>query len=976
MAAQALEAVSAGIMITDAQGTITYANPAVVSMLAAVQADTSKQLRQFSAHHLVGCNLDQFHENPAQLREIIAGTRGVQRTTIRLGRHGFELQFTPLLEDGRQMGAVVAWIDRSDAVAVEQHLEGDIGRVVGTATQGDLSQRVDSKGMPAHLARLATAVNGLLERYQAVITEINSMSAEHERGEVDARIPEERFQGDFRRLVQGINQMVGGHVVSRRKALDCVAELGRGNFDAPLEQFPGKLAGINERIERVRGNLKGLVGEINRVSAEHGRGEIDALLASEHFQGDFRSMAEGVNRMVGGHIAAKRLAMDCVAEFGRGNFDAPLEQFPGRMAFINETIEQVRGSFKRLIAEMNRMSAEHDRGEVDAAIGSGGFSGDFRNMAEGINRMVDAHVAAKRKAMACVAEFGRGNFDAPLERFAGKKAFINETIEQVRGSFKGLIAEMNRMSLEHERGEVDAVIAAERFQGEFRGMAEGINQMVHGHVVSRRKALDCVAEFGRGNFDARIEQFPGKLAGINERIERIRGNFKALVGEINRVSAEHDRGEIDAVLAADYFPGEFRAMAEGINGMVGAHIAAKKKAMACVAEFGRGNFDAPLDQFPGKQAFINQTIEQVRANLKALIADAGMLVEAATAGLLDRRADAARHHGDFRRIVQGVNGTLDAIIGPFGELNRVLRSVSEGDLTQTIDRSYSGTYEEMKRYANDTVLKLSMVIGEVNRAAQSLSGAAAQVSATAQAIAHASNEQAAGFEEASATIEEMTTAIARNTENARVTDAMASRGAAEAGEGGRAVEKTVTAMKQIAKKIGIIDDIAYQTNLLALNAAIEAARAGQHGRGFAVVTAEVRKLAERSQVAAEEISTVATVSVESAEQAGTLFAQMIPSIEKTSRAVQEIAAASAEQSSGTAQINSAVAQLSHTTQQNAAASEQLAGTAEELSAQAAQLQQTMMFFKVARARDEEARARHPGRAEAAARRADPAAAHA
>jgi methyl-accepting chemotaxis protein len=192
----------------------------------------------------------------------------------------------------------------------------------------------------------------------------------------------------------------------------------------------------------------------------------------------------------------------------------------------------------------------------------------------------------------------------------------------------------------------------------------------------------------------------------------------------------------------------------------------------------------------------------------------------------------------------------------------------------------------------------------------------------------------------------MTSSIAQNTENAKVTEGMASKAAQDAAEGGESVNATVAAMKQIAKKIGIIDDIAAQTNLLALNAAIEAARAGEHGKGFAVVAAEVRKLAERSQIAAQEIGEVATSSVELAEKAGELLGQMVPNIRKTADLVQEISAASSEQSSGVGQINSAVGQLNQTTQQNASSSEELAATSEEMSSQAEQLQQTMSFFKL------------------------------
>jgi methyl-accepting chemotaxis protein len=192
----------------------------------------------------------------------------------------------------------------------------------------------------------------------------------------------------------------------------------------------------------------------------------------------------------------------------------------------------------------------------------------------------------------------------------------------------------------------------------------------------------------------------------------------------------------------------------------------------------------------------------------------------------------------------------------------------------------------------------------------------------------------------------VTASVTRNTDNANATDAVATKATRQAHEGGDAVKKTVDAMRQIADKIGIVDDIAYQTNLLALNAAIEAARAGEHGKGFAVVAAEVRKLAERSQVAAKEIGELAGASVRTAERAGDSLVEMLPSIRQTSELVQEIAATSKEQSAGVTQINGAMGQLNRTTQQNASSSEELAATAEEMGGQAAQLQELMAFFKL------------------------------
>jgi len=293
-----------------------------------------------------------------------------------------------------------------------------------------------------------------------------------------------------------------------------------------------------------------------------------------------------------------------------------------------------------------------------------------------------------------------------------------------------------------------------------------------------------------------------------------------------------------------------------------------------------------------------------------------------------------------------LSGILRQLGGDPSYAAEIVRKVADGDLSAEVDLK-PGDTTSLLAGMKSMIDKLSQVVEEVNSGAEALASASEEVSATAQSLSQAASEQAAGTEETSASVEQMTASISQNTENAKVTDGIASKAATEAAEGGEAVKSTVAAMQQIAKKISIIDDIAYQTNLLALNAAIEAARAGEHGKGFAVVAAEVRKLAERSQVAAQEIEQVASSSVELAEKAGRLLDEMVPNIRRTSNLVQEITAASEEQSAGVGQINAAVTQLSQTTQQNASSSEELAATAEEMSGQAEQLQQTMSFFKLA-----------------------------
>jgi methyl-accepting chemotaxis protein len=320
------------------------------------------------------------------------------------------------------------------------------------------------------------------------------------------------------------------------------------------------------------------------------------------------------------------------------------------------------------------------------------------------------------------------------------------------------------------------------------------------------------------------------------------------------------------------------------------------------------------------------------------------MVEAAGQGDFSKRLSMEGKSGFFGAMSQGMNRLMDTSEQGLTDVAKLLGAFAEGDLTRRIDRNYQGLFGKVKESANSTAASLSRVLGEVREAANALTGAANQVSATAQSLSQAASEQAASVEQTTASIDAMSGSISQNSDNAKVTDSMATKASREANDGGAAVSSTLTAMKQIAAKIGIVDDIAYQTNLLALNAAIEAARAGEQGKGFAVVAAEVRKLAERSQEAAKEIGELAGNSVTTAERAGKLLDEIVPNIQKTSELVQEIAAASNEQSESVVQIGGAMAQLSKATQQNAAASEELAATSVEMSEQAEQLQQSIAFF--------------------------------
>ena len=333
--------------------------------------------------------------------------------------------------------------------------------------------------------------------------------------------------------------------------------------------------------------------------------------------------------------------------------------------------------------------------------------------------------------------------------------------------------------------------------------------------------------------------------------------------------------------------------------------------------------------------------------IKTIIEEESEVFGAMAKGDFTKRINSDIWVGDLGVVKISVNEMANIIKTIIEEEIEVFGAMANGDLTQRITSNiWVGDLALVKSSANGMGEKLQNIVIEVQNSADQIASASEQVSSTAQSLSNGAMVMAGNLEETTSAIEEMTASINQNAANARTTNNMATSASQMAEEGGNAVNQTVDAMKDIAGKISIIEDIAYQTNLLALNAAIEAARAGEHGKGFAVVASEVRKLAERSQIAAQEISKITGDSVKISEQAGELLKEMVPQIKQTAELIQEIAAASGEQDNGIGQINNSMTQLDQVTQQNASGSEELASASEEMSTQAEQLKTMMAFFKV------------------------------
>ncbi len=488
--------------------------------------------------------------------------------------------------------------------------------------------------------------------------------------------------------------------------------------------------------------------------------------------------------------------------------------------------------------------------------------------------------------------------DIAFDKGAASERFLLTAILYENMGYGGAIHQFKNYVLRYQSKYVD------RFNKRYDTIIE---------TIEKYKSLSGVDENSKKN-----------LSTIRETIDKYKN---AITTATNMINKNHTIREIDGVIKIDDSPAI--------------------KALNELASSSVGNFGVDATYWFSTITKKINLLKEVEDKLSADLVN--------SANELKRQADGAKIlYIALTCIIILMSAFLSFLIG-MGILRQMggepavivdlAEKVAGGDLTVKIEDSgmkITGLYAAMK----DMLDRLSDVVTNINFASENVTSGSSEISSSAQTLSEGATEQAAAAEEASSSMEQMTSNIRQNADNAKQTEQIASKSASDAKEGGEAVSEAVNAMKQIAEKISIIEEIARQTNLLALNAAIEAARAGEHGKGFAVVASEVRKLAERSQQAAGEISGLSTSSVEVAEKAGTMLSKLVPDIQKTAELVQEISAASEEQNSGAEQINKAIQQLDMVIQRNASSSEELASTSEELSSQARQLEDTIGFFKI------------------------------
>jgi methyl-accepting chemotaxis protein len=549
-----------------------------------------------------------------------------------------------------------------------------------------------------------------------------------------------------------------------------------------------------------------------------------------------------------------------------------------------------------------------------------------------------------------------------------------------------MLAEIMRLVDAAKDGRLSARGQTEHLTGVHREVVRAVNEILDEVVTPYSECHRILVHIADGNIDERVMQsYKGDHEKMRGTVNNVAESLKALLLMFDRLTGNITEGNLEDRGHPERVKGAFAKMVTGANAMLEAVLQPLNMSADYIEKISSGEIPEKITGvYKGDFNTIKNHLNHCIDAINGLVADAHMLSRSAVEGKLAVRADANKHQGDYREIVQGINDTLDAVIGPLEKAAQDISVISKGEIPALITASYNGEFNTLKnnmnalitsmnevttvaeqissgdltvtvreRSSDDKLMRaLSAMVKSLTQTVSEIRGIAGEVSSASQAISTASiqvskgaNSQAAAAEEASSSMEEMVSNIKQNADNAQQTDKIAVKSAKDALESGKSVRDAVAAMTEIADKISIIEEIARQTNLLALNAAIEAARAGEHGKGFAVVAAEVRRLAERSQKAAGEINQLSATTLKVSEQSGEMLDKLVPDIQRTAELVQEITAASKEQDTGAMQINQALQQLEQVIQQNASAAEEMASTTEELTGQSEQLVGALAFFR-------------------------------
>ena len=758
---------------------------------------------------------------------------------------------------------------------------------------------------------------------------------------------------------------------------------------------------LSKGVDMMKEMAKGHLGVRLHMDRKDEIGELaDAM---DGFTDNLQSIVGGLQQISNGDLSRDWVAADDKDE-------------------IAPALKQVRANLQALVADAAMLNQAAVDGKLATRADAAKHQGDYRKIVQGVNDCLDAVIGPLNVAAGYVDRISKGDIPPKItDKYNGDFNEIKNNLNQCVDAVNALVADANMLSVAAVEGKLATRADATKHQGDFRKVVQGVNECLDAVIGPLNVAAGYVDRISKGDIPPKItDKYNGDFNEIKNNLNQAVDAVNALVADAAMLSVAAVEGKLATRADATKHQGDFRKIVQGVDDCLDAVIGPLNVAAGYVDRISKGDIPAKItDKYNGDFNVLKNNLNQCIDAVNALVGDAGMLANAGVEGKLKTRADASKHQGDFQKVVQGVNDTLDAVIGPLNvaagyidrigkgevppkitdeyngdfntiknninacvdglqglvEANNVIQLMSQNDFTSQIKGNYQGVYAELGKAINETITQMREALIQVQEGAMAIASASGEIAMGNQDLSSRTEEQAANLEETASGLEQITSNVNLTADNAQSANQEAVKARQVAQDGGTAVTQVIAAMESINESsakineiIGVVDEIAFQTNLLALNAAVEAARAGEQGRGFAVVAAEVRNLAKRSADAAKEIKVLIRESVTKsmdgskvAAHAGETIQEVVANVQRVTALVGEIAGATQEQSTGLIELNKAVVQMDEVTQQNAALVEQAAAAAETLDSQAHTLAEVVSRFKTGA----ESRRTEPARASSA-----------
>jgi methyl-accepting chemotaxis protein len=860
---------------------------------------------------------------------------------------------------------------------------------------------------PGDYADLKNNLNTCIGAIEALVTDTSMLSQSAVEGMLTARADLERHQGEYRNIVQGVNDTLDAVIGPLNMTAACIDRISKGDIPPKItEHCRGDFNEIKNNLNTCIDSINLLVTDMHMLSLASCDGHLGTRVDASRHGGDFATIVQGINNTLDaviGPLNTAALYVDCLS---KGTLPPLIEdEYPGDFNEIRNNLNTCIESIEALVRDAHALSEATIEGRLRVRANADKHSGEYGSIMAGFNRTLDTLVGYIDAMPAPVMTVGR-DFTVRYLNQTGAD-LVGQNAEQAEGSkcsslFKTAHCNTNECACDRamrsgkaETGESAARPAGQSMEisysgipikadsGEVIGALEVLTDQTtikQAARLSQKQAAFQEKEVGRlvvnlgnlaeGNLDLDLEVEQGdadiqtlrkNFLTINESLGQARDAIATLVQDTFVASQAAVGGILSSRVDPESHQGEYRRIVEGLNETMNALVEPLEQTIEYLGDLSVGRVrDEIIEEYQGDFDKLKIAFNRSFGAIKSMIADTRLLSQAAVDGRLDVRADAGKHEGDFNKIVQGVNDTLDALVRPIQEAALVLARVADRDLRARMEGEYRGDLNKMKESLNTAILNLDDGMQQVAAAVEQVAAAASQIGTGSQALAQGASEQASNLEEVSASLQEMTSMTKQNAGNAKEARGMAEGARTGAQKGlqsmnrlSEAMEKIKTSSDATAKIVKTIDEIAFQTNLLALNAAVEAARAGDAGKGFAVVAEEVRNLAMRSADAAKNTANMIEESVRNAENGVELNQEVLAKLQeineqtvKVGEVMSEISTGSEQQSSGIDQITSAVDQMDQVTQQNAASSEESASAAEELSGQSEELRTMVAKFRL------------------------------